>query len=711
MASSPAELDGDSEAGITRAFLWRGDVRLLATIIKLAEDAANARRDARIAGVRTILLVEDGIPFYSTYLPMLFSEVTRQTDRLISQGVNTGQRLLRRRLRPRIVHATTFEEAWRLYSEFAATLLCVISDVRFPREGDLDAHAGIRLLRAVRDDNPEIPLLLQSSQPSAAMEAAALGATFVNKDSPTLLHDFHAFMLRNLGFGDFVFRQPDGSEVGRAHDVPSMLEALASVPDESLRHHALRNHFSNWLMARTEFALASNLRKRHVADFPSVDDVREFLCATFTGVMAEAGRGQVVDFDRDRVGPPNPFVRIGGGSLGGKGRGLAFMHALLGQGNLTSQSDALSYQVPESAVIGTEVFERFLDDNELVEFALCEESDARILEAFQAADLPAETEKDLEAYLGDADFPLAVRSSSLLEDSRHFPAAGIYPTHMLPNTGPLPDRLARLLSAIKHVYASSFFSNARAYLAGAPGRVEDERMAVVLQRLAGRRHGRYLYPDISGVARSYNVYPVDDMPAEEGVVVAALGLGRTVVEGGRAIRFSPGRPRIPPHLTTPEDIVEHAQREFWALDLTRWPDTSKPAREDNLELLGLEAAREHGTLAAVASVYSNANNRVYRGLSREGVPLVTLAPLLRRGGFPLAEALRALLELGEAGLAGPVEIEFAVVLDPSTTGRGTVAFLQIRPMATGATEATVDIGSTVPEDLFVGPCRALGAGV
>lgn len=695
---------------IDGVLLWRGDVRLFLAIIRLLEDRRNAAHDAQVGGVRSIILVEDSVPFISSYLPLVFSALTRQTDQLIAQSLNLDQRLLRRRLRPRLRLATTYEEGWALYQASADHVLAVISDVRFPRGGVDDREAGLALLRRIRAVDTETPLLLQSSQDRYKADATALDAEFVNKNSPTLLAEFDTFMRDRLGFGDFVFRAADGDEVARAADVDALIGVLPAVPDDVLVSHARRNGFSNWLMARTEFALASELRSVGVDDFASTREMRAFLIDRLQLTRDTQRRGLVVDFAAARATAGDTFVRIGGGSLGGKGRGLAFTFDLLSRGDVGRDLPRIRLFVPTTAVLGTDVFDAFVGTGALQAFALREPDDAAILARFLATPLPDAVRADLAAFIERADQPLAVRSSSLLEDSHHLPAAGVYPTHMLPNTAATPAaRLAALEAAIKHIYAATYFAAAKAYFAATPNRVEDEKMAVVIQQIVGDRHDDVVYPHFAGVAQSHNFYPVREMKAEEGIATVALGLGKTVVDGGRAVRFSPAHPRWLPQLSMTEDILANAQRTFWALDLTRPPDLSRPDPEAALVELGLDAAERHDTLWPVASVYVPDNDAVYDGLTRPGVRLVTFAPILKHDVVALCAALQRLLTLGTLGMSGPVEIEFAVCLRPAPAPHE-FAFLQIRPLVLGAAAQAIDLSAVAPADAFIAHSRALGVG-
>lgn len=530
-----------SPDGLDRFFIWRGDVRLFLSMIKLVEDRRNAETDSGLGGVRTLILVEDNISFYSSYLPILLDEFVRQTEALIGKSINAGQRLLRRRLRPKIMLATSLEEGWELYEKYQATVLAVICDVQFPWRGDPQREAGIELLSRIRERDPDLPLMLQSSRAYYAEEAGRLGASFLDKRSPTLLSDFRTFMFENLGFGDFVFRDAKGEEITRADDIDSMLMVLDDVPVATLRYHASRNHFSNWLMARTEFHLADELRHMRISDFPNIEAMREFLRQRLTAIRSEERHGQVEDFVATRFDTSTEFARIGEGSLGGKGRGLAFLHDLISRTGIEQAIEGLRIYVPHSAVLGTAVFDAFVAQDDLLAFALRENDDQAILDRFQAASLPESIIADLRDFLEQVRYPLAVRSSSLLEDSHHLPAAGVYPTHMLPNADPDPEiRQTQLCLAIKHIFASTFFQNAKAYLAATPNRVEDEKMAVIIQQVVGRRHDSWVYPGLSGAACSYNYYPIRDMKPEEGIATVALGLGRTVAEGG--VRCASRRP-------------------------------------------------------------------------------------------------------------------------------------------------------------------------
>jgi CheY-like chemotaxis protein len=695
--------------GIDRVFVWRGDTRLFLAVVKLVEDELNVEHDTRVGQVRVMILVEDSIPFYSSYLPLLFDEVMKQTASLIHEGVNVTQKLLRMRARPKILLATSYEEAWELWQNFREVVLCVIADVRFPRAGRMDPGAGLELIRNIRAQDPHTPLVLQSSDEASRRVAFEHGAGFLHKRSPVLLQEFRKFMLENLGFGDFIFRVPDGTEVGRASDLRTMVRVLETVPAASLLFHAQRNHFSNWLMARTEFDVATALRTKRVDDFADTEEMRGFLRHTLLLFRQRTRRGQVEDFDPGRFDAASEFVRIGKGSLGGKGRGLAFAFEMLGRSEIEDHFPGVRIFVPPSAVLTTEVFDRFLEENGLLEFALHEQDDVALTRRFIAAHLPQDVVHHLATFLDRVRYPLAVRSSSLLEDSHDQPFAGVYATQMLPNCDPDREvRLQQLLDAVKFVYASTFFRNAKAYVATTPNRMEEEKMAVVIQQIVGKRCGNRVYPHVSGVASSYNFYPLGPMRPEEGIASVALGLGKTVVEGERTVRFSPAHPRVLPQFSRTADTLQNAQLSFWALDLSRAPDFLHP--DGNLVRLDLEHAEQDGMLGPVASTYSANDDVVHDGVSREGMRLVTMAPLLKNQVLPFAEVIGLLLGMAWRGLAAPAEIEFAANLEPEGGGAKEFALLQIRPLPVVDTGVASALGEIDPANVLARSAQALGNG-
>ncbi|MCH8147866.1 MAG: histidine kinase [Planctomycetes bacterium] len=693
---------------IKRVFVWSGDPKILLAIIKYIEDDWNAEHDTRVGDVRVIILVENSIRFYSVFLPLIYGEVVKLTQSLMSEGVSPMHRLLRMRARPKILLAETFEQACGLFERFGQNLLGIISDVRFPKGGELHDEAGLEFIRLTRLQAPYLPVMLQSSNAAYASAAKELRAFFAHKSSKNLLEHVRDFLLNNLGFGEFIFCTPSGMEVGRARDLRSFEVNVARIPEESLLFHAHHNHFSNWLMARTEFAVASRIRPRSVSEFATSEDLRKYLLATLAEFRERDRSGVVADFSAARLDSSFAFARIGSGSIGGKARGLAFINALIGRYELADRFPNVRIAVPRSAAIGTDVFDTFLELNNLRRHLMEDPTDEQIAAAFLAAKLPADIMADLEAFLGRAAYPLAVRSSSLLEDSQDRPFAGVYTTHMIPNVHPnFSTRLVQLCNAIKLVYASAFYRDAQGYLEATGRRSEEEKMGVILQEIVGSAHQGRFYPTFSGVVRSYNFYPTPGMNPQDGIASVALGLGKTVVEGGLTLLFCPTSPGVLPQFASTKDMLANSQRDFFALDISK-PDVPTSIDEDaNLLKLGLDVAEADGTLAPIGSVYSPENDAVYDGIFREGTRLVTFAHVLKSDLFPLAEILQTLLKIGREGMAGPVEIEFAVDLLAKPAKFG---FLQIRPIV--ANEECEDIGmpELIDESAVCYSPKALGNG-
>jgi CheY-like chemotaxis protein len=657
-----------------RVFLWEGDVRLVPAIVKSVEDRSNVAYDTGVLGVQAILVIEDNVRYYSSFLPTIYAELMHHAHNLVPEGVNLSHRLMRLQAQPKILLSGSYEEAWRDFVDYEENILGVISDIQFPRNGQIVRDAGVEFARRVRERQSDVPVMLQSSLAENEKLARSVGASFLQKGSATLLQQLRLFMSEHLGFGDFVFRDSEKNEVARARDLREFEEKLATVPADSLAYHAGRNHFSRWFKARTEFALAHELRPRKVSDFETVEHLRQEVLRAIRDYREQTRRGVVVDFDRESFSPRTSFCRLGGGSLGGKARGLAFVDRLLEESGVAERFPGVSIAVPQSVVLGTDVFDEFLEQDGLRDFALNSADEAEIARRFVEAELPAAVLRDLSALLEVLRYPLAVRSSSLLEDSLYQPFAGIYDTLMFANDNPsLEVRLERLQTAIKRVYASTFKRAAKQYLTGGPYRLEEEKMAVVLQRVVGGARGGRFYPDIAGVARSYNYYPLAPMRSEDGVAAVVLGLGEMVVSGQPCFRFCPRYPRSVVPFSSVQDILANSQREFLALELGRQgPVGFAPSRFD------LAAAEEDGTLARVGSTYSPENDRVSDGVSRPGVRLVTFAPILKHDLFPLAELLDALLRIAVSGTSVPVEIEFAVHFPQDATPE--FGFLQLRPL-------------------------------
>ncbi|MBT8486941.1 MAG: histidine kinase, partial [Phycisphaerae bacterium] len=648
--------ESDDASAFDRIFIWTGDARILLALVSLIEDERNVEHDTAIAGVEVILFVEDSIHFISSFLPILYGKLLEQSQRLISEGLTVADSVLRMRARPKVLLATTYDEAWTLFQQHRQNILGVISDVSFYHDGSDDHDtAGAELARRMRRDDPDLPILLQSSDPANHRLARALDVGFLDKQSPYLTSQLEQFMRSAFGFGPFIFRRPDGTEVGQADSLAELRDRLETVPAESIKYHSDRNHFSAWLKARAEFRLADRLRPRRVDHFPDLEAMRRRVLADLDDYRRDAHRDAIAEFRPDTFGTLSTFARIGGGSLGGKARGLAFLNTLL----RSYDHPSVPVAVPPTVVIGTQHFDSFIEQNDLADFASSAEPDEEVRRVFLAASLPSTLAETLLKLASQMTFPCAVRSSSLLEDSQYEPFAGVYETYMLPNQSPDPAlRAAEFERAIKLVYASTFSERARTSLAATPHRPEKEKMAVIIQQLIGRAHGDIFYPSLSGVAQSYNYYPYGHVRPSDGAARVAVGLGKYVVEGTGGVRFSPHAPKHLPQGSTVDDILDNAQQFFDALPLD--PGDADPHRQLQPHRYPIERTLEEPALMLVRSVYSRDDHTVTDGEGRPGTRLVTFAGVLKHNLFPLAELLRDLLDLGSTAMSTPVEIEFAV---------------------------------------------------
>lgn len=696
---------------VERVFLWQGNARILISIVKYIEDKRNVVHDTNAMGVPVMLVVEDNIRYYSSFLPVIYTELITQSRRLFSEGLNVAHKLVRMRARPKILLASSFEAAADLVVKYKDYLAGVVSDVEFPHKGELTPEAGFDLARLVRSIVPDVPIVLHSSRTGFMARAKFEGFSFLQKRSPRLLADLQKFFVEQVGFGDFVFRTPDGSEVARASNLGALESALREVPAESIAYHSERNHFSRWLRARTEFSVAQRLRPRRVSDFPDHEALRKDLIDSIAEYRSEQNRALVGDFNPAAFRPgDNFFLRIGGGSLGGKARGLAFVRHLLHMTGINRRFPGVRVIVPPTIVIAADIFDQFLSENNLLDFALQSTNDNDIDERFLAASLPTTLREQLTLLVSSLRYPLAVRSSSLLEDSQYQPFTGVYETFMLDNQHPDVNlRLELLMEAIKRVYASTFHQHAKAYVRATPYRLEEEKMAVILQQVVGNIHGNRYYPNFSGVARSRNFYPVSPVTVEDGIASVALGLGKEVVGGGKCLTFSPPYPRHLVQFSSVEDILVNSQTEFWALELNR---DGKPHSIDDLRETSFELsdAERDGTLHLVGSTYSADNQAIYDGLSRTGPRLVTFAPILKHGLFPLAEILKDLLKIGEDALGRPVEIEFAVRMPKRPDEPTDFGFLQMRPLVLSRLSDDVLLEDTDSSKLICQGSKVMGHG-
>jgi len=701
------------EALFDETFVWQGDYRLLLAIIKHLEDRLNVSHDTHVMGVQSIILVEDTIKYYSIMLPLLYLELIQQSRRFIQEGVNLSQKNLRQRARPKILLAKTYEEAMALFEQHHNTVMGIISDVEFPRDGEKDPKAGFGLTHAIRLKHQDIPVLIHSTDAGNRRAAEALGCLFAHKESPQIGKKIRQFMTEHLSFGDFVFRLPNGTEVDRADNLISMEKCLQHIPEASLIYHAARNHFSHWLKARTEFWLAHGLRARKVTDFDAPEQLRQHLIGKLREYRLIRQRGMITDFDPELYDPEHAIAKIGQGSLGGKARGLAFFNMLLNNYSLQNQFEDVHLFIPSAVVVATDVFDQFLDINQLRDFALSTDDDNLLISTFrQAPNFPEATRDALREFLRKVQEPLAIRSSGLLEDSHVHPFAGVYETVMEPNCAPdLEQRLDQLIDAVKVVYASTFFKSAKHYLKATAFQPDDEKMAVIIQKVAGSPRGTRFYPLLSGTAQSFNFYPIPPQRSEDGIASIALGLGRTVVEGGFSLRFSPAFPHHVLQLSTPKMALDSNQHEFFALDLCgHRPGEGLPVG-DQTSTYPLSEAEKDGTLYGAGSTYSPENEAIYDGISRPGLRLVTFAPVLKFKIFPLADILKRLLDLGSWAMGTPVDIEFAADWNPGTPGKKIFNVLQIRPMVLTREVEGMEIDDVERSRLICQSNRVMGNGV
>ncbi len=704
-------LDKEKPSGIDNFYIWSADPALLLALIKNIEDHHNVERDTALAMVRVLILVEDSPLYKSFFLPLLYREVVAQTQAVLHESLNEEHRLLKMRARPKILVAENYEDALQLYQKYKKFVFSIFSDTRFPRNGTLDDTAGVKLLSHIRREIPDIPLLLLSSESGNAGKAEAIPATFANKNADTLEDEIHQFFLEHLGFGDFVFHMPDGSEVDRASNLHVFEKKLATIPDECLLFHAKNNHFSNWVMARSEVGLASRLHKSRIKQLENIDMLRQGLIDQVHTLRKFRQQGVVAQFaEQDFDADVMQFVKIGHGSMGGKALGLAFMASqLIKQAWLQEKYPQFDIVIPPTLVITTEGFHAFMQHNDLfIDFA--GKSDAEITSLFLKAAMPARLAAQLDAFLQQVQEPLSVRSSSLLEDALYRPFAGLFQTCMLPNNhADHGVRLGQLLKAVKLVFASTFFAGPRAYSSETDKHAASpDSMAVIVQILAGKPYGDFLYPAISGIAKSYNYYPVGKMKAEDGIAQIALGFGKTVVGGEKCLLFSPRYPENLPQFASVDDMLASSQQTLYGLRIKGYPD-ELDYRQSNLVKREISEAEDEPPVQALVSTYSPGEHAI-RDSFGKGPKVVTFARILKYQALPLAALLQDLLALGSRGMCCDIEIEFAVDLG-SDNEKSRFHFLQIRPMAVGEDRSGVTIDQAEIDKAFCYSTRPLGHGV
>lgn len=712
------KINSHDRSAIDYIFFWYGSADLILAIIKLIEDRMNADDDILRHGVQSILLVEDSVRYYSTYLPAIYKLVLTQSNEFLKEALNEQQQMLRKRARPKILLATNYSEAVELYDKYKKNLLGVISDVGFvvnkndaPEAEKLDA--GIELCRLIKKDDPWMPFLLQSSQESIREVADRLGVGFIVKYSKTLIMELSEYISREFRFGDFVFSDLEtGEPIARAHDLRQMQKVLAEIPDEVLMFHASQNHLSKWLYSRGLFSIAAAMKQRPFDSFRSAAEMREYIRNTIRDYRILLGQGVVARFDPETYNETIGFARIGDGSLGGKARGLAFFNNMLQKYNFYDKYPGVRVLIPRTVVIATDYFDRFVKENGLKYVINSDISDEEILSEFVSSRLPEELVRSLRTLIKYTRGPLAIRSSSKLEDSHYQPFAGIYSTYMIPNTDN-PDQMLRLLGkAIKSVYASVYFAASRAYITATSNLLSEEKMAVVIQQVCGTEDDGYFFPTLSGVARSLNFYPIGDEKPEDGVVNVAFGLGKLVVEGGQTLRFSPRYPKNVLQLSTPELALRDTQREMYALSLK--PEEFKTSIDDAVNLRRFEinspTVRAFRNLKHAASTWDMQNQAISDSSFTEGRKIITFSRILKYDTFSLAEILRDLLRMGAGEMRTPVEMEFAVNMDVPPGRDAVFNFLQIRPIVDTHGENTLDWKNVDTSGALIYSEDALGLG-
>ena len=705
-----ARIEHEDLSDFEYVFCWLGNTDLLLSIIKLIEDKMNLDHDIEEGGVQQIILVEDNIRFYSSALPELYKFVLQQSMEFATEALNEHQRTLRMRGRPKIVLARTYEEATTLYDRHPNNVLGVITDARYPRGGVVDPQAGVQLLAELRKRDPFLPLILESAESENALHAKAYNADFIDKNSKKMAVDLREVVKQRFGFGDFIFRDPQThQEVMRAHNLKEMQSAILSVPAESLLYHITRNHVSRWLRSRAMFPAAEFVKQLSWQELQDIDAHRRAIFEAIVDYRRMKNQGVVAVFRRDRFDRYSNFARIGEGSLGGKGRGLAFIDNIVKHHPELNQFDNATVMIPKTVVLCTDLFEEFMDHNNLYQLALSDADDAVILDAFRRATLPASLEGDILTFIEATSSPIAVRSSSLLEDSHYQPFAGIYNTYMVPLLDNRHRMLHMLCDAIKGVYASVFFKDSKAYMQATRNVIDQEKMAVILQEVVGRQYGDRYYPSISGVGRSLNYYPIGDELAEEGIVSLALGLGKYIVDGGQTLRICPHHPGKVLQMSDTEMALRETQTRFYALDLKNMGENFSVDDAFNLLKLSVREADKDGALQYLASTYNPTDQVIYPGVYPEGRKIISFVGVLEHDVVPLPHLLREVLHLGQEAMRRPVEIEFAVEVDAAT--RSCVFYLlQIRPMVDVKSDVHIDLSEIRTENILLQSDNALGHG-
>lgn len=691
-------------------FCWLGNTNLILSIIKLIEDKMNVAHDTDEAGVQVILLVEDSVRFYSSILPNLYNYILQQSKRFSTEALNPHASAQRKRGRPKVLLARTYEEAEALFIRYSEHILGVISDTRFPRDGKEDAEAGIALLRMMRGRDPYVPLILQSSETANSGRARQERFHFVDKNSKTMNIDLRLLMEEHCGFGDFIFRDPQTHrEVMRISTLKELQDNIFRIPEDSFRHHISHNHISRWLSARAIFPVAEFLKKVTWEGLQDVTAHRRIILDAIVQYRKMKNIGIVAVFDRDKFDAYGHFARIGDGSLGGKGRGLAFLDNVIKRTPALNSFPNATVSIPRTVVLCTDFFDEFMESNNLYPIALSDATDNDILSRFLAAQLPDTLIADFLTFFDAVKAPIAVRSSSLLEDAHYQPFAGIYSTYMVPYSDDKYAMLSMLAAAIKGVYASVFFKDSKAYMTATSNVIDEEKMAVILQEVVGKTHGDRYYPTFSGVLRSINYYPVFGEQAGEGIVNLAIGLGKYIVDGGQTLRVCPFHPEHVIQTSETDTALRETQTRFYALDMATMGSDIKADDGYNILKLKVKEAEKDGELTYVASTYDPHDNVIRDGVYEGGRKIVSFCGLLKNGVFPLPELLQMIERCGSEEMKRPVEIELACNLNDDRSGD--LYLLQMRPIVDSKLAVVTDIAAIADDQCLIRSHHSLGHGI
>ena len=664
---------------IDNIFIWTGNSNVFPAIIKYVEDKENVSRDTQEGDVRSIIVVEDTPRYYSSILPMLYKLIVYHTKILISESLDDTQKLFHLRKRPKILLAQNYEQAVLYFDKYKKNLLGIISDIRFPKSGIKDPSAGITFSEYAQSQDEAIPIILQTTEVTNFDDIAHITELLLNKNSSTLYYDLKDLIIKNFGFGNFIFKDLNNSKIIEASNIEELYKGIEKISSESLVYHASRNHFSNWLSVRGEFEIANEFRKLKNSHFDHIEDRRSYHLSLLKNALKNRKeKFKLIDFKQKNIESSN-FLRIGKGSLGGKARGLAFLNENIFKNKIHEKFPSINFKVPRTAVISTDSFDLFMDENNLWETALNSNDNTIILKYFMKGRLSKEVIKSIKSFIKTIKSPLAIRSSGLLEDSQYQPLAGMYSTFMLPNSSESEkERLSQVCEAIKRIYASTFYKAPKTLLSQFVQRHEEEKMAIIIMEMTGKNHSGRYYPTFSGVAQSHNYYPVSHMKRNQGISFIALGLGKTIAEGKKSLRFSPYYPDIISQFYSSNTLLDNSQNQFFALDLNNGDNPMLKGENENLSLYNLDVAEKDKELKHIASVLDTNDNLLRDSLINNGPRILTFSGILKYDRFPLAEILKYFLEYGQSSLGCPVELEFAVNLNEN--GMDDFSLLQIKPM-------------------------------